>query len=491
MKLHLKSLQYILALCLMAYAMVSCKKLDTQPITSYSPGNFWKEPSQASAALNGAYTLLQAAVNQEFVYYGEGRADNLSLLLENNVSSINVINNRLDPSMSYADWSNFYQVIKQANLIIKNLPEMKDKNIYTSTSASTTEYKRVLGQAYGLRALCYFYMVRIWGGVPLVTEPVTNTGDINSFKTPRADSLEIYKRISTDLILARSMLPTSYTNNMQTRAMLTQGAIDALQTDYYMWRNNIDSALITSARLVNTTGGSVNANYSLAELYNANINYIADKSLIDNSPYAKIFIDGFSNESIFEVAYSNDESTTSGIYGIFGGLNLAQFGISQKLVGSFDPNDLRYVASVLSDKYVFKYFPKKNFDSATENDKDVIIYRLADIMLLRAEALNAKGQRANAFTLVNKIRERAGLPAIAATVYNAYTVAQAQDVILDERQKELCFEGKRWFDLVRTGKAIAVMSTINGLTDKENILWPISTTILRSNPLIEQNIFYK
>src|SRR5690606_10578021 len=130
-------------------------------------------------------------------------------------------------------------------------------------------------------------------------------------------------------------------------------------------------------------------------------------------------------------------------------------------------------------------------DQSTQNDKNVMIYRLADVMLLRAEALNARNQRAQAFLLVNKIRERAGLIAIAADEYEAYTEEEAQEIILTERQKELCFEGKRWFDLVRTGRAIEVMQPINGMSDPNNLVWPINLNVIRQNPQIEQNEFYK
>ncbi|MCJ8209004.1 RagB/SusD family nutrient uptake outer membrane protein [Mucilaginibacter sp. RS28] len=463
----------------------ACKKIDSGPITSYSSDNYWQTPAQASAALNGAYKALQSTLNTEFIYYGEARSDNLVLALQNNNASISVINNTLNVNSNFTDWGGFYQVIKQANLIISNVQLMKANGLYTST----TEYNRVLGQAYGLRALCYFWLVRIWGNVPLITQPIT--GDIISFQTPRTDTVKVYNQISTDLILAGNLLPSSYTDVMQNRAMLTKGAIDAIQTDYYMHRNNMDSALITSARFVNSSGAIVNSNYRLTTLYDPSINYFASPALIDNSEYAQMFQTGYSAESIFEIAFSYNEGATSGIYGIYGSAGNAQFNASNNILAKFDPNDIRTVADLKSLNQVFKFFPKGTFNTVTGNDKNVILYRLADILLLRAEALNAKGQVANAFTLVNQVRARAGVPAIAASQYNAFSRVQAEDFILDERARELCFEGKRWFDLVRTGRAIPIMKPINGLSDPANILWPISLNVINQNPLIEQNSYYK
>lgn len=488
--------------CLVA-VISSCKSaLDKDPLTEYAYANFWNEPSQASAALNGAYYRLQSTLNTEFVLYGEARADNLAVPRDDNATNLALLNNKLSPDLPITDWSNFYKVIGQANLIIKNVKLMKDKGIYDN---QTAEYNRVLGQALGLRALCYFYMTRVWGNVPLITEPVTlNNGDINAFKTPRTDTLEVYKQVSADLTQAENLLPASYADEKQTRATLTKGGIDAILTDYYMWRNNVDSALITSKRILDN-----NSQYKLAALYDPSKDYFSGPQTdIDNTEYAKMFIDGFSQESIFEIAYSYDEGSLSFLTALFaGGAGTAQFVADATFASKFSSSDLRDLADFKFGIQIFKNFPKGTYNKVTSNDKDVILYRLADIILLRAEALNAKGDRAGAWALLKQIRERAFGPASASNVYNnnvtgptgsdemnsfmSLSTDAAHDVILDERQKELCFEGKRWFDLVRTGKAISVMGPINGLTNPENILFPINLDIIRQNPLIEQNNFYK
>jgi hypothetical protein len=478
--------QLLLAFISICAITLSCKKaLNLTPTTEYASSKYFESSSQAYAVLYGAYYQLQVVINQEFIYYGESRSDNVTVgggSINNN--TLSVINNDLDGNLSYSDWGNFYAVIKQANLLIENVPLMREKGI----TVRDVDYNKLLGQAYGLRALAYFYLVRIWGDVPLVVKPVQNESDINAFKTPRVSKEIIYQQISTDLILARSLLPTTNSTSEETRAMLTRGAIDAMQTDYYMWRNMPDSAVITSARLIATNGDPVYATYKLVEL--ATPALIANPALIDNAPFSKIFTEGFSEESIFEVAFSFDENNLSNIFGIYGNVN-AQFFAGGYLLNSFEDNDLRALATFRSVYQIYKFFPKTGFDQSTQNDKNVIIYRLADVMLLRAEALNEASRRADAFLLVNKIRTRAGVSPITATVFNGYTKEQAQDFILEERQRELCFEGKRWFDLVRTGKAIQVMQPINGLSDVNNLVWPISLKIIRQNQLIEQNEFYK
>lgn len=478
------------AILMLAIGLVSCKKaLELNPITEYTLDNYFQSTKQADAALLGGYRQLQISSNQEFIYYGDGRSDNVAAgggSLSSN--TLGVLNNTLDGNLAYSRWDSYYSVIKQANLLIKYIPLMRTNGIMISNA----DYNRILGQAYGLRALSYFYIVRIWGDAPIITEPIANIDNINSLKSPKSSKELIYNLISSDLKRAL-ITPNTNSTNQQTRGMITRGAIYAMQTDYYMWRNMPDSALTISANLIKADGTPVSSTYKLVELYNPIANYSFNNTNIDQSPYSKMFVDGLSEESIFEVVFSYDEDNTSNIFGIYGNNN-SQFYGNPEFVASFG-NDLRAIATFKNDVRVYKFFPKGSFDQSTQNDKNVIIYRLADIMLLRAEALNTKNRRDEAFLLVNKIRIRAGLSEIIATQYNAFSTEQAEDAILDERQKELCFEGKRWFDLVRTGrvftKVINPATNSPLITNPKNLVWPISLDVIRENPLIEQNEFYK
>lgn len=472
----------------------SCKKLNTYPITSYSENNFWKHPNHASAALNGAYTLLQSALNTEFVYYGEARADLLKLHLENNVQSLNVINNRLDVNMAFADWGNFYAVIQQCNLILKNVPMMLQKNIFQSTSTSSfNEYQRIMGQAYALRALCYFYMIRIWGEVPLITEPVEVVEDINALKTPRSPMADIQTQIINDLGKARGFLNTftSYSDTKLTRSQITRGAVDALFADFYLWTGDVNNAITYAGNLINNSGNAVSTVYGYTDLSGTTA---AQRY---TSEYAQMFYSGYSKESIFEIAFSMDENSTSGLWGIYGGSGQAQFeasSIALTKIGTADPRRDVAFNTGATKRYVQKFFEKEGFDRTTMNDKNVIIYRLADICLLKAEALIKRGaanDRETALTLLNRIKQRAGVGQLGSTDFLAMTKDEAITEVLEERARELCFEGKRWFDLVRNNRAIATMQPINGLSDTRNILWPINLRIIRQNPTIQQNEYYK
>jgi hypothetical protein len=146
-------------------------------------------------------------------------------------------------------------------------------------------------------------------------------------------------------------------------------------------------------------------------------------------------------------------------------------------------------------KAIWKYLGQGISDEiATPAKQNIVLIRLADIMLLRAEALNKLGGTANitvALTLLNTIRTRAGLTAFATIADVNAKYGDLESAILQERSVELCFEGHRWFDLVRTGKAISTMKPLNGLSDERNLLWPIHINSLNKNPNLVQNDFYK
>ena len=472
----------------------SCKKLDTYPITSYSENNFWKHPNHASAALNGAYSLLQLALNTEFVYYGEARADLVLINRENNIQSMGVINNALNVNMSFANWGNFYKIVQQCNLILKYVPIMLENNIYKSTDAdSFKEYQRIMGQAHALRALVYFYMIRVWGEVPLVTEPTEVVANINDLKVFRSPMEAIHNQIIADLETAREFLNshTSYPNAKHVRSHITRGAVDAIFTDFYLWIGDAAKAVSYANNLVNNSGAAVGSVYGYTELTGTTA---AQRY---TSEYAQMFYNGYSKESIFEIAFNMDENSTSSLFGIYGAAAQAQFSASDialSKIGTSDPRRDVIFNTGSTKRYVYKFFEKVDFDLTQMNDKNVIIYRLADICLLKAEALIKRGQandRQNALNLLNTIKRRANIGEMPESDFLAMTDEEALNEVLDERARELCYEGKRWFDLVRNNKAIEVMQPINGLSDPRNILWPINLVVIRQNPNIEQNEYYK
>ncbi len=474
MKQHKTLLTYML---LVVLGLTACKKaLELNPITEYANANFWKETTQATAALNGAYTLLQAAMGPEGVFYGEARADNVAQNLTSlNTESLNLLTNNVNPSLRITNWSQLYAVVNQANLIIQNVRVMNQSGLYAN---KTAEYNQTLGQAYALRALCYFNMTRIWGELPIVTKPLKDATE--NYYVEKSDTAKVYARIELDLDSATVLLPTSYAPSQTTKALLTAGAVNAIYTDLYMWRHQYEKALTASQKIISNT-----SNYSLTSL--------TDATALENTSYARQFTHGFSTESIFEIDFNFAERGARSFYiQVYGDIGFQPaFQVSVPLMTKFSPSDKRATISYNERRDITKFFDKTNFVRSTMDDKNIIMYRLSDILLLRAEALNQLNRPGDAITIVNQMKVRAGETGLLPTDYNNLTKSQVEDIILNERSKELCFEGKRWFDLVRTGKAISVMQPINGLNNVDNYVWPISLNEIRLNPLLKQNAYYQ
>lgn len=449
---------------ILLFASTSCvdEILDKTPVSSFSAEGFYKTKSDAQAGVYGIYNAAQSAFRTDFAYWGEGRADNVKT--EQSGEGLILIQNNLDESASSADWTTLYKMISRANYAIKYIPD-----VYQDDDGGA----QLIGQAKALRALAYFYLVRVWGDVPLITEPYTSI-DQDIFVT-KTDKEQVLDQIEEDLTYAVANCVEKF-NSDKDRIMITQGTANALLTEVYMWRYKYNEAVGTSELVLD------NPLYSLV-------------SGMDD--WGKIFTDGYSNESIFEVGY-NDEQTNS-LRVLYAIGSYAIYTPSEKFKASYESGDLRipyvYDTTLSEPKAIWKFLGKGVDDEdPSKSHQNIVLIRLADIMLLRAEALAQLGGAANiaeALSLLNQIRTRAGLTAFATEQDAADEYGDLESAILHERSIELCFEGHRWFDLVRTGRAISTMQPLNGLSDQGNLVWPISTNILNKNPNMEQNAYYK
>lgn len=462
----MKLLQYNIIIILSALVIfTSCSDdiLDKEPVSSFSAKGFYKTESDAEAGVNGIYDAAQSVFRINFAYWGEGRADNVKT--EQSGEGLTLIQNNLDESVSSGDWSTLYRMISRANYAIRYIPDVFEED--------DNNGKQLLGQARALRALAYFYLVRVWGDVPLITEPYTSI-DQDIFVT-KTDKEIVLDMIEEDLNYASENCVDKF-NNEKDRIMFTKGAADALLTHVYMWRKKYEMALSASKRVMD------NNLYSLVTTM---------------TDWSKIFTDNYSNETIFEVGYN--ETQTNSLRVLYAIGSYAIYTPSEKFKSSYEAGDQRidyvYDVTLAEPKAMWKYLGRGVSDEiSTPSKNNIVLLRLADIMLLRAEALNKVGgaeNKAEALELLNTIRERAGLELFENEAEAVSAYGSLEDAILHERSIELCFEGHRWFDLVRTGKAISTMNPLNGLSDEQNLVWPIHLSILNKNPNMEQNEYYK
>ncbi len=438
--------------------------LDKDPESSFSADGFYQTESDCEAGVYGIYDAAQSAFKINFCYWGEGRADNVQTAQSG--EGLSLMQNNLNESISSADWSALYTLISRANYAIKYIPDVYDEDDETGN--------QLIGQAKALRALAYFYLVRVWGDVPLITEPYTSIEQ--DIYVERTDEELVLDQIEEDLIYAAENCEGKF-NSDNDRIMFNQGSANALLTQVYMWRHKYEKALETSELVLE------NSLYSLA-------------STMDE--WGKIFTSGYSDESIFEIGYDETDQTNS-LRTLYAIGSYSIYTPSEEFKASYEEGDQRidYVYDVTIDepKAIWKYLGKGVSDEvSTASDQNIVLIRLADIMLLRAEALTQTEGSANiteALELLNTIRERAGLADFNSEEEANSMYGDLESAILHERSIELCYEGHRWFDLVRTGKAISTMNPINGLSDELNLVWPVYTTILSNNPNIEQNEYYK
>lgn len=446
----------------------SCTKqlLEKDPISSLPAEGFYQSLNDAKAGINGIYNAAQGAFRTNFAYWGEGRADNVQtaqsgdalLLAQNNLNSV----------MGSASWTNLYVLISRANYAIKYIPLIEAKG-------NNVSYKQQLvGQARALRALAYFYLVRVWGEVPLILDPYTSRKQ--EFFVQKVDTTKILDQIEVDLKFAAEHCVKTY-NNTNNRIFITQGTANALLTQIYMWRHKYKDAAQSS------------------KLVLENNLYDLEPSIPD---WSKIFTNGYSQESIFEIAYQEGQATNS-LRVLYALGSYAIYTPSEKFKSSYEQGDRRiayvYDTTQATPKAIWKFLGKGVSDeSSAPADHNIVLIRLAGIMLLRAEALAHIGGTNNineALDLLNQIRNRAGLPGFDNVAEANAMYGDLEAAILHERSIELCFEGYRWFDLVRTEKAISTMNPINGLSNKNNLVWPISRSALNKNPKLVQNEFYK
>lgn len=465
--------KFLITLLIPVFVLNSCTKvLDQVPQDKITEENFYKTPGDAEAAATGIYDAAQALSTQYPVAFDA--ASDLANALLINYSPFSQHGITVDNAIVASYWQNNYLGIGRCNDVLKNVP-----NINSSLFAAGQK-ERILSEAYFMRAYFYFNLLKAFGGVPLVTLPYDSFNA--DFTIARSTTDQVYAQILADLKNAEPNLPLSYPSNIDTRGRATQGGAKALMAKVYLAMKDYTNAAAKALEVMN------NSTYNL---------------VTGASAYAAMFSASSknSNESIFEIQYVSSSSESNGLFSFYvptpapSGIQGGSYQIvpTDKIINAFEAGDIRRTVSVSNSPatpsvpYIGKYLRLTN-----GTDPNIIAIRLADIILIRAEALNNLGQTAGATDALNIIRRRAfGLPLNTASsrdfpsandTVNGYNLTQA---IENERMKELCFEGQRFDDLVRTGRAAAVLGISTNQT-----LWPIPLREVGRNPKLQQNPGY-
>lgn len=431
--------------------MISCSKefIELSPISSVSVNVLYKTDKDFQDAVIGCYSILRTQYN-DFWMYGDVASDDSWKEVSRNQSSyyIDVFTLDSNDPLLKTTWNNYYNLIARANIILSKI-EIADASIITNKA-------RHIAEAKFLRAFAYFDLVRIFGDVPMVTTPVNIE---EAYKTGREKTDKIYDNIIVkDLLAAQNDLPVKYTGSDVGRA--TKGAAESLLGLVYLTRKDFVNAE-SKLKEVTTLG------YSLLSKYNDLFDYTKDEhhsEYIFDIEYQEALGglgSGFTNK------FAPLSAPYSTFYKIAGGGG-EENNPTKELLNAFEPNDLRKDITVngtggfIDGTGTFIKFlqaattTKKYLTPVIVSGDSKVnwkVLRYADVLLMYAEALNENGKTSEALGYLNQVRTRAGL-----TGYSGLNQTDARDKIFLERRLELGMEGHRWFDLIRTGRALSFLA---------------------------------
>ena len=444
--------------------------VDVQPITAIGPDGALNTPAGINATLIGVYNGLQSGdrYSRDYIAFPEALSDN-GEAVDN--SGRLVGENRNNPGAHFVSWNELYRDINRANLVI----EAVEAGI---SGLSEAEGNRILGEALFLRAFNYFDAARVYGYDPTNLQPGLNNGSVplllngvitsDEIELPaRADAADVYAQMVADLERAATLLDNANAPFFGNRA-----ASYGLLSRVNLYGGNY-AAVVTAA--TNAIGEGVGTPLEVA-------NYVAGFTNAGANP-----------EALFELVYADDESTGVNESLASSFRSTPGFGdliASDDLIAAYDPADVRLGTFVESDDMTSNGFGrmesnKYNGHNGIANVDNVTILRLSEVYLNRAEAHARLGNTADANDDLNFIKTRRGLAAV-----NLAGDALINE-ILNERRRELAFEGHRWFDLKRTGADVnkPVLGAMVPAADFR-ILAPIPGTEISVNPNIVQNIGY-
>lgn len=504
------SLYSLYLLILIAVVAGSCQKfLNDVPKTSLTTGNAYNTASDMENALAGCYNTFYATdyYQWEYVMLSDVRSDNAYPGGNNEETFFDYDRFILPPSNhhNYVNWGALYNGIARCNILLNKVSTITDPAL------TDARKKQIIGEASFLRAFHYYQLVKMYGGVPL--ELQSNSADPGVTRKARATETEVYNQIVKDLEIALANLPDVYgTAASENKVRATKGAANAMLAKVWAQRSDRDyNKVLTYCNAVISSS----AGYSLVPNY-------AD--LFDGAHYRN-------SESILEIPFQEGNWSASS-WGIE--LYLAPEDGWQKycvpskdLVAAYTAagDNIRMNSNIVfwnvdgngspiawpdenwnpcQDPAVSIPFNfKQKHPAGWASGDDYYLIRLADIILLKAEAQNELGQSAAA--TVNQIRTRVGL----ANISSSLSQGAMRTAILNERRLELAFEAQRWDDLVRLGVATTVMTSLNEYTytcnggtpgpavkmdyskcDKNHWIMPIPQLEIDANPNLKQNPGY-
>lgn len=405
---------------------VACTSwLDLNPENDQVSSTYWNTKEDIEAVVIGGYSRLQGCL-EKMLQWGEVRGDGMMLAEKATTSEQNLVMLQILTTNELAKWDPLYKVISSANAVIKYAPTVLDKD-----KSLTNEFcNAMIAEATFQRALCYFYLVRTFGEIPFVLEPYVD--DSAPFMMAKTPEKEIISTLIADLERIRTQIKPGYTSEIENKGRATVYALNALLADLYLWDGQYDKVLSECDAIIQS--GRFN--------------------LLDKMYWYELYNPGNSIESIFELQWTGTQSNS--LYSWFHESRryMMSFASLELFTQTVEVDYRGMEVSFLENFAIWKYIGTSakidggELRETNERNANWIIYRLAEIVLMKAEALVMLERFDEANILYTYIRSRAG--------YLKHPVLsekrQALELIMDERQMEFLGEGKRWFDILRVAK---------------------------------------
>ncbi len=559
----MKTIKHIVCSLFIAAGLTGCEDFfDTLPMNEVVLENFWTDKNDVTSVVNSCYEALESeAFLERMGIWGELRSDNLKGGSNPSDDINQILKENILPSNPMCNWSEFYKAINRCNTVCYYAPKVQaiDPN-YTES-----EMRANIAEASAIRALCYFYLIRTFRDVPYSTEP--SIDDLQNYVLPATPFNDVLDSLITNLESVKNDAVRRYyldesSNAYQNSSRITRVAIWALLADLYLWKGDWDNCIKYCDLVLDFKRNQYEdmlerlGSISYIDLF-GDIPMILDKtsgSTTYGNAYNEIFGYGNSFESLFELYFESNQNLSNKWVGNYygnsntptGRLGVPDFLRQDVALGNnalFKKFDGRAYASVAMENQSY-YARKYSFDDVSYDTQNVtnensvkfsgsmrssdnanwIFYRLSDAILMKAEALiergaadtlveNSAADFARAFHLINTVNKRAidasPISSRSDTLKLADYVSSKGamvDLLIEERQREFLFEGKRWFDLVRFASrdgnttrlsTLATRKHITGqnaikikLANPDRIYFPYAKSELKVNPLLRQNPAY-
>ncbi len=469
----------ILTILLLAGLLAAgCKKsfLDLAPISNSNASNFYKTKADFDLAVSAAYATLyvffapQGAVS----YFSEQMSDNATIYNINGIQAdkkaFKDFNVNSSNSQVYLFWQQCYRSLFNVNIVLDKIEGADLDEAYKDGVRAEMRF---------LRGMYYFYMVQMWGDLPLVTKAVTAEESYNILRAPEG---EIYNQVISDLQFAAGKLPLA--SGIAVAGHASKGAAEALLGKVYLTMGNKTAAVQALQDVVNSN------QYSLLPLYSSL--WIVTNKNTKESVFEIQFKGGAAGVPLSDYynEYSPYENFSFTLYA--GGMNM----ITDDLYSEFEANDVRRDITI-SPGYTNKAgtfipikYPRKWTDSLAPiinareaSSNNFMVLRYADVLLMLSEATGDA-------TYLNQVRGRAGVPLYGTPGYPAALYPNLDLAIEHERRVELAIEFQRGFDLRRTNRAVTVLTAKGKPVTEQKLILPIPEIVRQQNGAITQNPGY-